>query len=110
MARNCDDHTKNFAFRLKKEGEWELAPAYDICFAYRPDSDWVSQHNLSINGKRKNTTKEDILMVAKNMNIKKADSIINQISNTVANWHAFAEEAKVNTKFKENIAKAHLIL
>jgi hypothetical protein len=44
------------------------------------------------------------------MNIKKADSIINQISATVSNWYAFAEEAKVNTKFKESIAKAHIIL
>ena len=35
IARNCDDHTKNFAFRLKEGGNWELAPAYDICHAYR---------------------------------------------------------------------------
>ena len=27
MARNCDDHTKNFSFRLKRGGAWELAPA-----------------------------------------------------------------------------------
>src|SRR6185503_1196916 len=27
LARNCDDHTKNFAFRLRKEDKWELAPA-----------------------------------------------------------------------------------
>jgi hypothetical protein len=26
MARNCDDHTKNFAFRLRKGLSWELAP------------------------------------------------------------------------------------
>jgi serine/threonine-protein kinase HipA len=37
ISRNCDDHTKNFAFRLKKEGKWELAPAYDLCHAYRPN-------------------------------------------------------------------------
>ncbi len=28
MARNCDDHTKNFAFRLRQDRPWELAPAY----------------------------------------------------------------------------------
>lgn len=43
IARNCDDHTKNFSFRLKKDSQWELAPAYDICHAYRPGSEWVSQ-------------------------------------------------------------------
>jgi serine/threonine-protein kinase HipA len=110
IARNCDDHTKNFAFRLKKEGKWELAPAYDICFAYRPESDWVSQHNLSINGKRKNITKNDLLGIAKTMNIKKANIIIQQISVTVTNWYEFAEKANVEERFKTTIGNSHLIL
>lgn len=41
IARNCDDHTKNFSFLMNAEGIWKLAPAYDVCFAYRPDSKWV---------------------------------------------------------------------
>jgi serine/threonine-protein kinase HipA len=110
IARNCDDHTKNFAFRLKKEGNWELTPAYDISFAYRPDSNWVSQHNLSINGKRTNITKEDLLTVAKSMNIKKANTIIQQISETVTKWYEFAEIANVEKNFKETIGNSHLIL
>ncbi|MBU0942315.1 MAG: type II toxin-antitoxin system HipA family toxin [Bacteroidetes bacterium] len=110
IARNCDDHTKNFAFRLKKEGSWELAPAYDICFAYRPDSDWVSQHNLSINGKRKGITKEDLLSLAKSMNIKKANTIIEQISITVANWYQYAEKANVEENLKHIIGSYHLLM
>lgn len=110
MAKNCDDHTKNFAFRLKKDGDWELAPAYDVCFAYRPDSDWVSQHNLSINGKRKNITKDDLLFVAKSMNIKKANAIIQQISETVSNWYEFAEITGVEKALKEKIGKSHLVV
>lgn len=27
-----------------------ISPAYDVCHAYRPGSEWVSQHALSING------------------------------------------------------------
>ena len=110
IARNCDDHTKNFAFRLKKEKDWELAPAYDICFAYRPDSEWVSQHSLSVNGKRRNITKEDLLTIAKSMNIKKANFIIQQISETVAKWYEFAEITNVEKTFKEHIGNSHLIL
>lgn len=110
IARNCDDHTKNFAFRLKQGGVWELAPAYDICFAYRPESEWVSQHNLSINGKRKNITKEDLLAVAKSMNIKKANRIIEQISETVVDWYTYAEQAKVEKHHKVAIGHSHLIL
>ncbi|OYX83352.1 MAG: toxin HipA [Flavobacteriales bacterium 32-34-25] len=110
IARNCDDHTKNFAFRLKQNENWELTPAYDVCFAYRPESTWVSQHNLSINGKRKDITKEDLLIVAKSMNIKKANHIIKQINDVVNKWATFAEEAKVNNNFMEQISKSHLIL
>lgn len=110
IARNCDDHTKNFAFRLKQNESWELAPAYDICFAYRPGSEWVSQHNLSINGKRNNITKEDLLNVAKSMNIKKANNIIQQINDTVSKWTEFAEEVNVKKTAMERISKSHLIL
>ncbi|MEZ7500437.1 type II toxin-antitoxin system HipA family toxin [Flavobacterium sp. Arc3] len=110
IARNCDDHTKNFAFRLIQNERWELTPAYDICFAYRPDSEWVSQHNLSINGKRKDITLDDLLAVAKAMNIKKATVIVNQISETVKKWYEFAEEVNVEKSIKEQIGKAHLIL
>ena len=91
IARNCDDHTKNFAFRLKKGEEWELAPAYDLCHAYRPDSPWVSQHALSVNGRRENINFEDLLAVAKSMNIKKAADIIKHINSTVSDWLSYAD-------------------
>ncbi len=103
IAKNCDDHTKNFAFMLKQGGVWELAPAYDICYAYRPDSIWVSQHALSINGKRKNFTRHDLLTVAKSMHIKKANTIIDKINNIVNNWHAYAEAVNVKPKLRDNI-------
>ena len=103
LARNCDDHTKNFAFRLKKEGAWELAPAYDVCHAYRPDSTWVSQHSLSINGKRKNITKNDLLEVASAMNIKKAKPIIAQTQQVVSKWNDYAEETGVEIALKNEI-------
>ncbi|HEY9168648.1 MAG TPA: type II toxin-antitoxin system HipA family toxin [Lutibacter sp.] len=108
LARNCDDHTKNFAFQLKKGQKWEIAPAYDICHAYRPDSTWVSQHALSINGKRKDITKDDLLTIAKSMNIKKAENIIIDISNKVASWNAYADEVKVQETLRDAI-KATLI-
>ncbi|MFT5056894.1 MAG: serine/threonine-protein kinase HipA [Pseudoalteromonas distincta] len=102
IARNCDDHTKNFAFRLKKGSDWELAPAYDICHAYRPGSVWVSQHALSINGKRKGIIKQDLMDVAAAMNIKKAEDIIDEINAIVQNWEVYANEQKVSeTKVKE---------
>jgi serine/threonine-protein kinase HipA len=103
VARNCDDHTKNFAFRLKKGGQWELAPAYDVCHAYRPGSEWVSQHALSINGKRNGITKEDLLLIGKSINFKKAATAIDQITDTVSQWNKFANEQQVSPTLRDAI-------
>lgn len=110
IARNCDDHTKNFSFLLKQGGKWELAPAYDICHAYRPGSEWVSQHAMSINGKRKEITIADLLLVGKSIRCKKASEIIAEINNTVNQWEKFADEVHVNSMLRDEIAETLLNL
>jgi serine/threonine-protein kinase HipA len=110
MSRNCDDHTKNFAFIMNKSGEWKLSPAYDICHAYSPDSGWVSQHALSINGKRKNIERQDLLIVGKSMNIKNAEEIIDKISSVVSNWNSYAKAVNVDADLMDSIGKTHIIL
>ena len=109
MARNCDDHTKNFSFSMDKNGKWKLSPAFDVCHSYRPESTWVSQHSLSVNGKRQNIGRDDLIEVAKNMNIKKADSIINQISEVVSKWPDFAAQTNVNATLRDAINKTLLL-
>ena len=110
MARNCDDHTKNFSFIMNQAGDWRLAPAFDICHAYRPNSIWVSQHALSINGKRNNISRDDLLAVAKSMNIKKAAVILDQISSIVKSWKDFATETKVKPNLRDAIGETLLFL
>ena len=95
--------TKNVAFRLKKDKKWELAPAYDICHAYQPKSQWVSQHALSINGKRSNITREDLMIIGKSIKHKKAADTIEEISNMVSKWKTFADEVKVSPKLQDEI-------
>ncbi|ASB49614.1 type II toxin-antitoxin system HipA family toxin [Alkalitalea saponilacus] len=104
IARNCDDHTKNFSFLLKQGGNWELAPAYDLCHAYRPGSEWVSQHALSINGKRKNISKADLLIIGESIRCKKASDIVDEINDTVNQWKTFAENADVSPGLRDKIA------
>ncbi len=108
IARNCDDHTKNFSFRLKEGGNWELSPAYDVCHAYRPGSEWVSQHALSINGKRKDITKEDLIIVGASIKCKKSSDIIDEINTVVNNWKQFANELNVSPALRDGIAKSLL--
>jgi serine/threonine-protein kinase HipA len=103
MGRNCDDHTKNFAFVMSEQGTWKLSPAYDVCHAYRPASPWVSKQSLSVNGKRENISKDDLLAVAKSLNIKKATKIFAQVSETVSRWEDYADEQKVPEKLRDTI-------
>lgn len=103
IARNCDDHTKNFAFTMDKSGEWSLSPAFDICHAYRPSSTWVSQHCLSVNGKRNKIEREDLLEVARKMNIKGASEIIDQLDLVVGRWKEYADDQKVDPDLKDAI-------
>jgi serine/threonine-protein kinase HipA len=105
IARNCDDHTKNFAFTLKKGGHWALAPAYDICHAYRPGSAWVSRHALSINGKRSDITRSDLLSIGASIRCKRAASIIAEINEVVQNWKHYANDTGVEPKLRDAIGK-----
>lgn len=110
VSRNCDDHTKNFAFTMDRKGVWKLSPAYDVCHAYRPNSEWVSQHALSVNGKRKEISRNDLLVVGKSMNIKNANAIIDKVSNVVSNWNSYAANVKVEESLKVSIKSTHIIL
>lgn len=94
-AKNYDDHTKNISFLMDKKGVWSLSPAYDITFSYRKDSIWVSAHQMLINGKSDNITKEDMLKVAEKAGIKKSDAVksIEQVINSVSEWEHFAEKS-----------------
>jgi serine/threonine-protein kinase HipA len=103
FARNCDDHTKNHTFIMQPDGTWQLAPAYDICHAYRPGSDWVSFHSLSVNGRRDGITIDDMLQVAKLINCRNPESVIEEVRHSVSHWMDFAEEAKVDVDMAKTI-------
>lgn len=95
IARNQDDHTKNISFLMDKDGKWSLAPAYDVTFAYDPKNKWMKSHQMSINGKFDDINRNDILALAKNMNIKKANQKIENIIDVVSRLKDFAKKAKV---------------
>jgi len=109
LARNCDDHTKNFAFLMDQTGKWSLSPAYDICYAYRPGSLWVSAQSLMVNGKRENITDTDFLEVARQMNVKKPEAKIESVKAAVRRWIEFAEEVNVEPKLRDGIKETLLV-
>jgi len=109
LSRNCDDHTKNFAFVVDKTSAWKLSPAFDVCYTYSPANPWVSHQALSINGKRQNITRNDFMTLAKQMNIKKANQIIEHVYEIVQNWEHYAKQVGVSAnhikEIQENLIK-----
>lgn len=103
LATNYDDHTKNFSFLLKKNENWRLAPAYDLCFSFDPTNHWVNKQTLNVNGKRLAITKEDLMTIANDNNIKKGAKIIDDINSIVKSWNTYATRAGVRNDLKERI-------
>ena len=95
MAANHDDHTKNFAFILRQGEGWKIAPAYDVTYAYRAESEWVSAHQLSVQGKFSGVTREDMVTVAKLFQVPNARKILQEIAEAIGAWHGFAGKAGV---------------
>ena len=71
ITRNQDDHSKNHAFVMDGRGAWQLAPAYDLCFSYKPGSRWIAKHQMCCNGKRDEFTREDLEQAARAADIKR---------------------------------------
>lgn len=95
VIRNQDDHTKNISFLMDRQGKWTLSPAYDMGFAYNPKGGWTAQHQMSINGKFDNITRQDLLEFAKRNNIKEATEIIDRIAEVSSRWPLLARECEV---------------
>lgn len=110
VARNHDDHTKNFSFLMNTSGKWTLAPAYDLCYSYSPGGTWTNRHQMSLNGKQDDFTYADITSIAENMGIRSSKSIIEQIVENVSNWKQYAKDSGVKEEHAHKIGQNLLLL
>ena len=98
VVRNQDDHTKNISFLMGEDGTWQLSPAYDMGYAYNPYGGWTATHQMSINGKFDDITRQDLLTFAHQNNIKDATMIIDEVCETASLWPKMAQECGVPSK------------
>jgi serine/threonine-protein kinase HipA len=109
VARNHDDHVKNIAFLMDREGTWSLAPAYDVIWAWRPGNPWLDGHQMSINGKRDGFSVADLRAVAGVAGLRRgrAEVILAEVSDVVAGWSEVAREVGVDEQMAEPIGRSH---
>lgn len=103
VGRNQDDHAKNFAFTMDKNGIWNLSPAYDI--TYSNGAGYTKNHQLSLNGKTNNFTIKDILGLAKKHSIKEnvAKEYLEQIVEVFSGFKNRAGELDIRGKTIQRI-------
>jgi serine/threonine-protein kinase HipA len=109
IGSNNDDHTKNISFLMNETGQWSLSPAYDVTFAYNPSNLWLSQHQLSINNKRRDITRNDLLSLAAQMNVKKANEIIENVRDVISKWNDYASNSGIAGSQIKAIGATHLL-
>lgn len=100
IGRNQDDHVKNIAFLMGRNGTWELAPAFDVTYAYRPGGPWTGSHQMSMNGKRDGFSMGDFSECARAARLKQGQAriIVHEVLAAVTRWRTFAADARVDAE------------
>lgn len=109
-ARNQDDHVKNIAFLMTRDGRWSLAPAFDVTYSYNPSGSWTATHQMTLNGKRDAFVMSDVESAAKVAGLKRgrAKAILDEVRDAVKRWPQFASRAKLPGDVAERIQRAHM--
>ncbi|MDP1697909.1 MAG: HipA domain-containing protein [Xanthomonadaceae bacterium] len=105
VARNQDDHVKNIAFLMDRQGRWSLSPAFDLTYSYNPSGTWTASHQMTLNGKRDDFTMDDFKQCANAAVMKRgrSDQIVAEVIAAVTRWPEFAAAAKVDERWREQI-------
>lgn len=109
VARNQDDHVKNIAYLMDRGGNWRLAPAFDVTYAFNPNRRWTARHQMSVNGRRDDFVPDDLLSCADSVSMRRsrAREIVAEVTAAVAQWPRYAAEAEVPADRAEAIAANH---
>jgi serine/threonine-protein kinase HipA len=108
VARNQDDHVKNIAFLMDRSGSWELAPAFDLAYSYRPGSPWTDRHQMSVNGKRDDFTLADFRACGQTAALPRgrANRIVQEVCDVASQWGTYAARVSVDEEHVRRISGA----
>ena len=96
LARNVDDHSKNFAFCMNPDGVWRLSPAYDLTYSVDIAApNYMNRHSLLINGKDDGVTRKDLELVGQRNDIKDYIALIESVRDALTKFAALSREIDV---------------
>jgi serine/threonine-protein kinase HipA len=103
-AVNRDDHTKNLSFLLPEDGDWDLAPAYDVTHAHRRSGGWTQRHQMTVNGKSEWITLADLEELGERRKVPGVKAALGEVLGAVERWAEFADEAGVDARRRDRVA------
>jgi len=104
IARNVDDHSKNFSFWMNREGIWRLSPAYDLTYSVDLAAPaYANRHSLTVNGKNESITRKDLEIVGQNNDVQDYKTLIDKVATAIGNFETYAKELAIDDKLIENI-------
>lgn len=105
VAHNRDDHTKQHAFLMQRDGTWTLAPPYDLTFSSGPGG----EHYLAVQGHvGDDITTSDIAQLGKIQGIRNDDCFdtIDRVCDVVSRFPEFARTYGVSSSTLRATSKA----
>lgn len=85
VFNNRDDHPKNFAYTMTRNGQWQLAPAYDVTWCEGPGG----YHQMDVMGEALQIGREHLLALAEQeaeLSSQLADNIIAKCCDVAAGF------------------------
>jgi serine/threonine-protein kinase HipA len=104
LAHNRDDHVKQHSFLMNANGQWQLAPAYDLVFSRGPGG----EHYLAVGGRGgDDIERKDLIELGTDQGIAKAlcQEIIDQTADVLRDLPRFANAYDVS---QGSIREMHL--
>jgi serine/threonine-protein kinase HipA len=104
LARNVDDHSKNFSFCMSSDGAWRLSPAYDLTYSVDISAPaYMNRHSFTVNGKNQDITRKDLEVVAQQNDIHDYKNLIESVCKAVAKFKAYALDLKIDEQLIDTI-------
>lgn len=104
FALNQDDHSKNWAFLQQDNGQWQLAPFYDVTFS--PSS--YSEHATAFCGFGKKPSLKVMQKLAEQANFanwEQAQLVIDEVVEAVQSFTSIANKLTINPEVRRLINK-----
>ncbi len=103
LSHNRDDHARQFTFLMTRDGQWRLAPAYDLTFAPGPGG----EHCTSVLGRGRDIDRSLLLELGRYADLTEGESrdVVDRVSDAIADWDRFARTYDVSGGSRNRIGR-----